>query len=29
VSGIVKGLKKRVTENGFLGIEEAVGLDIT
>ena len=22
-------LKKRVKENGFLGIEEAVGLDIT
>jgi len=28
VSSIVKGLKSRVKENGFLGIEEAVGLDI-
>jgi dihydroorotate dehydrogenase len=28
IRGIVKGLKKRVKENGFLGIEEAVGIDI-
>ena len=28
VSGIVKGLRRRVKDNGFLGIEEAVGLDI-
>ena len=28
VSGIVKGLGRKVKENGFLGIEEAIGLDI-